>query len=221
MACIAACSSIQSIQAPVLPAEPAPVLDLPHPGGFGTTELKALFEFARAPKHESLKGCSDEFLALTKKTQLREELRSGARELVSENPMQHHWCFYSALLALDESLRKPLGIDERRAMTLETFSYAIATARAFQTEFKDSRYLRWAIQRYRAHSPVVFQRNVELSPEATAELAVLENPFGVWKPAPTAQSILKKYGLREERAPAAEASTVEPALPSIEELEKQ
>jgi hypothetical protein len=200
---LAACSTIQSVQAPALPPAPAPVLDLPHPQGFGMNELKALFLDPKAPERSQIATCADTFLALSRRTELREEVRAGARELVLEKPVMHHWCFYSKLLELDEGLRKAKLLDERQQLTLQTFSYAIATARAFQLEFRDSRYLRWAIQRYRALSPVVFQRRVELTPEATAELAVIENPFGIWKPIPDRQSILQKYGLREEPARAA------------------
>ena len=201
-ALLAACTSIQSVQAPVVPPEPAPVLDLPHPQGFGITELKALFLDPKAPEPAQVVGCADAFKELSRKTQLRDEIRAGARELVIEKPVLSHWCFYSKLLELDEALRKNGIIEDRQQMTLATFNFAIATARAFQLEFKDSRYLRWAIQRYRAISPIVFQRRVELTPEATAELAVIENPFGIWKPLPERQSILKKYGLREEDQPA-------------------
>lgn len=207
---MAACSSLQSVQAPALPPAPAPVLDLPHPGGFSSNELKELFTLAKAPEPKALRGCTDDFMALARKTQLREELRAGARELMIENPSRYHWCFYQSLLELDERLQKPISLDERRGLTLSTFSFAIATARAFQVEFKDTRYLRWAIQRYRSLSPIVFHRRVELSAEATAELAVIENPFGIWKPAPDPQSILKKYGMREEQASRAPASAVSP-----------
>lgn len=217
---IAACSSIQAVQSPMIPPNPAPVLDLAHPSGFGMTDLKAIFLTQGAPERSSLKSCASQFSALSRKTELREELRAGARELVTENPKLYHWCFYGKILDLDEGINKAKLLDEKQSLTLETFKFAIPIARAFQIEFKDSRYIRWAIQRYRALSPFVFQRRVELTPEATAELAVLENPFGVWKPFPDQKSILEKYGLREapaQRAPA----TIPTASPSQEPASQQ
>lgn len=216
---IAGCSSIQSVQAPVLAPNPAPVLDLAHPSGFSGGDLKAIFLTAQAPERSSLHACADEFFRLSKKTELREELRAGARELVTEKPQLYHWCFYEKILELDEGINKAKLLDEKQTLTLETFKFAIPIARAFQSEFKDSRYLRWAIQRYRSLSPFVFHRRVELTPEATAELAVLENPFGVWVAVPDQKSILEKYGLRQvnpkqartpDRAPATVSASVEP-----------
>jgi len=216
---IVGCSSIQSVQAPVLALNPAPVLDLAHPSGFGGGDLKAIFLTPQAPERSSLNACADEFLRLSKKTELREELRAGARELVTEKPQLYHWCFYEKILKLDEGINKAKLLEEKQTLTLDTFKFAIPIARAFQIEFKDSRYLRWAIQRYRALSPFVFHRRVELTPEATAELAVLENPFGVWRAVPDQKSILEKYGLREqERAPASvpSASTPSASTPPAE-----
>jgi len=204
LALLAACTSIQEVRAPQLPVEPAPILDLPHPQGYGSTELKSLFIGAKAPDRATLKDCGADFNKLVARTQAMDELRTGARELVLENPADYHWCFYDKFLVLEEELRKPLGIEERQKLTLEIFHWAVPFARAFQLEFKDSRYLRWAVQRYRALSPQIFFRAVELTPQATEELAVLENPFGIWKAPQQAASILSKYGLRTEptRAPA-------------------
>lgn len=201
---LAACTSVQEVRAPQLPVAPAPVLDLAHPEGYGVTELKALFLTAGAPERKTLRACAVDFEKLVAKTQLVDELRLGARELVTEDPKAYHWCFYDSLLGLDEGLRRAADLDEKQKMMLSTYRFAIPVARAFQVLFKDSRYLRWAVQRYRTLSPQVFYRRVELTPEATAELAVLENPFGAWKTAPELPSILTKYGIRSEpeRAPA-------------------
>lgn len=213
LALLASCSNLQVVDAPPLPPKMAPALDLPHPMGFGVQELKALFLSAGAPERGGLAKCSADIETLVAKTQLREEIRDGARELVLEDPTRMHWCFYERLLTLEEGLRAATDLQTRQGLALTTYRMAVPVARAFQLEFKDSRYLRWAIQRYRAMSPSIFYRKVELTPEATMEMAVLENAFGAWKTEPTPQTVLTKYGIRApvERAPAAVAPVAAPA----------
>ncbi len=213
LALLASCSNLQVVEAPALPPKMAPALDLPHPMGFGVQELKSLFLAAGAPDRGGLAKCSSDLETLIAKTQLREEIRDGARELVTEDPARMHWCFYERLLSLEEGLRSATDLQTRQTLALTAYRMAVPLARAFQLEFKDSRYIRWAIQRYRAMSPSLFYRKVELTPEATLEMAVLENAFGAWKTEPTPQAVLTKYGLRApvERAPAAAAPTPQSA----------
>lgn len=212
LALLASCSNLQVVDAPALPPKMAPALDLPHPMGFGVQELKGLFLSAGAPERSSLANCSADLERLLAKTQLREEIRDGARELVAENPSRMHWCFYERLLSLEDGLRLPTDLQTRQTLSLNTYRLAVPLARAFQLEFKDSRYLRWAIQRYRAFSPSIFYRKVELTPDATLEMAVLENTFGAWKAEPSTQTVLKKYGIRTPKA-----SVTEPAPePTVE-----
>lgn len=61
-------------------------------------------------------------------------------------------------------------------------------------QFHDSRYLRWAIRHYRSLSQVVFYSKVNQSPQMTAELTEVINPFGLWREtASSAGSVLEKY----------------------------
>jgi len=212
---VSACATAKNAAPPILPPDQAslstahlqnpqaiiepekiPILNLPHPEGYSTRELEAIFLTARAPQRPDLAECDHDLLKLEKFTTAKDEIRQGARELVVEDPATHHWCFYERLLSLEEKLKTSGDILEKQELTMAAFQYALPMARAFQSEFRDSRYLRWTIQRYRALSPSIFFRKVELTPDATQELAVLENPFSNWKAEIPENSILAKYGLK-------------------------
>jgi hypothetical protein len=210
---IVSCSTAQVAQAPkpIQPPEKAAVLELPHPEGHEVHHLAALLRLA--PASESFQECFKTQHDLASKTGNPLEVDSGVQELVSENPTFHHWCFYRALHGLDTELQSTSGILSKQKEVLATYRDLLPVARAFQSEFKDSRYLRWAIQNYRRLSPKIFFRTVELTPDATADLVLIEEPFSDWKLQPSEQSVLKKYGLKDDAVRTPASSTSEAAAP--------
>lgn len=220
-----ACSSV-TVKAPgPLPEEPPPLVVVPHPAGFDMGDVRAIFNEKGAPPPESFKDCDADFRKLMSLTQSRVELGQGAREFVQHDPVKYHWCFYTKILELENGLQKDSYLDERQKRVLETYDFLVPIAHGFQAEFHDSRYLRWAIQRYRRLSEWVFFRRVELSPQATVELSAIENPFALWRqPNDDQKPVLEKYGLSappeapsaKDRAPAA-APGGKPEIPEIKD----
>jgi len=198
---------------PIIQPDQVPILRLPHPSGFSTRDLQAFFKLSGAPRREDLATCSAVIIKLHLMRATREEIRSGVQELVLDEPMQQHWCYYDRLLTLDEQLRGTPDLVDLQNLVLDTFQVLLPMAQAFQLHFKDSRYLRWAIQRYRTLSPVVFFRRVDLTPETTQALVQIENPFSSWKNEPKGESVLQKFGLKSVDSPA-ETTAREPASES-------
>ncbi len=199
------CSSPQVVVAPIDTPPRVPVLDLPHPEGFTPQHLDALFQRPDAPP--APEACHSTQRELVRVAESPEEVQRGIHELVIDQPALHHWCFYLSLRKLSAELAEPEGILRKQRRVIDAYQDILPVARAFQREFKDSRYLRWAVQNYRSLSPRIFFRQVELSPEATNELVLIERPFSDWASPPKQKSVLEKYGLKEssERNPAAEA----------------
>ena len=192
-----ACSTTQVQPLAILPETPPPYIQVPHPAGLDFGDLLAIFAEKGAPSPDAFKDCDSEFTSLRAKTQSREELLQGARELVRRDPVRYHWCFYSKLYDMDLQLKSAVYLDERQKLVLDRYLFLTPVARAFQVEFNDSRYLRWAVSRYRNVSEHVFFRKVELSPQGAADLAGPVNPFGRYRKSadPQPQGILDKYGI--------------------------
>ncbi len=192
-----ACSTSQVQPLAILPEAPPPYIQVPHPAGLDFGDLLAIFAEKGAPSPNAFKDCDSEFTVLRVKTQSREELLQGARELVRRDPVRYHWCFYSKLYDMDMQLKSAVYLDERQKLVLDHYLFLTPVARAFQVEFNDSRYLRWAVSRYRGVSEHVFFRRVELSPQGAADLAGPVNPFGRYRKSadPQPQGILDKYGI--------------------------
>ncbi len=188
------CSTAAVAPPPVAPVLP-PLVQVPHPAGSDLGDLQALFLEPGAPRRDQLTGCADPFLKLKSATASRDELRTGTREIVAGDPVALHWCFYGKLLELEEGLKKEPYVEERQKTVVDTYGFLVPIARGFQAEFRDSRYLRMAIGRYRRLSEWVFFRKVEMSKETTSLLAEIENPFGVWRAPAEMGSVLKKYGI--------------------------
>jgi len=208
---MSACSSTQVAQAPAPISEPQkiPVLALPHPEGHASADLEALLQLPEAP--QAPESCHVTQRALANRVLDSQELERGVAELVIDQPAVQHWCFYHRFRRLDSELKELDGILKKQQRLIEAYRDVLPVARAFQSEFKDSRYLRWAIQTYRRVSPQVFFRAVELTPEATQEMVLIERPFSDWKAPASGLSVLEKYGLKEiEGREPASATTAQP-----------
>lgn len=193
------CSTFSVFQAeplPALPPTPPGYVQVPHPDGTDVGDLLAIFTDRSAPDPLSLKDCDQDFWKLQAATRSKDELIQGAREFVRVDPVKYHWCFYGKLFELEEQMKASVYIDERQAHVLKAYQFLTPMSRAFLLEYSDSRYLRWAVNRYRRLSEYVFYRRVELSPQATSELTSSSNPFGNYRPAAEPpKGILEKYGL--------------------------
>src|SRR5690349_5360945 len=81
------CSSVSQGPLPVMPPEPPPYVQVPHPDGTDIADLRQIFYDKSAPKPEALKDCEADFMKLRERTQSKEELEEGARELVRLDPV--------------------------------------------------------------------------------------------------------------------------------------
>jgi hypothetical protein len=225
-ALISGCATSQLQALAPIPPEAPDYVKVPHPEGTDLGDLMAVFTDRNAPDPASLKGCDADFRKLAKLTASREENEQGVRELVRRDPVKYHWCFYGKLLELEQGLQAEAYIDEKQKSVLDVYAFASPVARAFNDEFRDSRYLRWAISRYRRLSEYVFYRKLELSPQMAQELGGTMNPWGLLRPqtAELPGSVLEKYGILKQpgiatgSAPEAADAASEPvaAVPAVE-----
>ena len=202
-----------------LPALPPPYVQVPHPGGYSMSDLRAIFMTPGAPKLEDLKDCDSDFKKLRSLTQAQLELVEGARELVRRDPIKYHWCFYGKILQLESDLKAESYLDEKQKSVLDIYGSLTPMARAFMQEFHDSRYLRWGVKHYREVSEWVFYRKVEMTPQATSDLVEASNPFGMLKDSTGVVPVLEKYNIVAPQAappPAAPtASSVPPTAAPV------
>jgi hypothetical protein len=170
---------------------------LPHPGGYTSSDVRILFTDESAPKREALEKCDEDLRSLLSKIQSVEEQAIGVRELVSKNPAEYHWCFYSKVIELEDGLQKDEFVDEKQKRIVSAYEFLTPIARAFMQEFQDSRYMRWAIRDYRRLSDLYFYRKLELSPQMSSELVDVEVPVqdGARSHASSleSRSVLEKY----------------------------
>ncbi|MBL7716386.1 MAG: hypothetical protein JNL01_13045 [Bdellovibrionales bacterium] len=190
------CSSAQIEPLQELPKPPA-YTEVPHPGGLEYADLLSIFTDPKAPAPETLADCDADFQKLRKATVSRDELQDGAREMVKLDPTKYHWCYYAKVFLLDKKLKEMTYVDERQKLIIDTFLFLTPLARAFQTEFQDSRYYRWAVGRYRRYSEMAFYRRVEPTASANAELAGATSPLGNQRMVPhdPDRSVLERYGI--------------------------
>lgn len=207
------------------PALPPAYVQVPHPVGPEISDVRAIFTDRTAMTPDALKDCDADFRKLKSLTQSADELNQGARELVRQDPVKAHWCYYGLILKLEDDLKTESYLSERQKKVLDTYAYLTPMGRAFMQEFHDSRYLRWAVRHYRQLSEWVFYRKLEASPQATAELVEASNPFGLLREPAADTPILEKYNLAKPAvasapvapigaSPGAAAETVNlPAMP--------
>lgn len=185
----------QALPTPRANPFPPEFAGVPHPKSQDIGAIEALFLEKKAPARDLLKNCDADFKKLVTLTTSKEEQSKGARELVAQDPAAYHWCFYSKFIDLEGQLKSNENyLEERQKAVLDTYAFLVPVAKAFMTEFSDSRYMRLAIKRYRTTSEWVFFRKVELSPEMTSQLVDVEDPF-LTKPEMGDALVLDKYGI--------------------------
>jgi hypothetical protein len=186
-----------------VPPPAPPYVQVPHPQGTDIGDLMAIFVDSSAPDPQKLVGCGEDLFKLRKLTQSKDEFSRGVREMVQADPVKYHWCFYSKLLWLENQLKEDLYLQDRQKHVLDTYAFLTPVARAFLNEFRDSRYLHWAVTRYRKLSEYVFYRRVELSPQATADLTASNAMYGMYREpgGDKTKSVLEKYGLNRQVGP--------------------
>ena len=175
----------------------------------------AIFVEKGAPDPATLAECDQPLRLLREKTSDVSEWLEAARELVRNEPVAMHWCFYGKLYGLEARLKSLSFLDERQNWIIREFQTLTPLARAFQKEYQDTRYLRWAVNRYRSLSEWVFYRKLELSVDGIAALGPQAlNPWGKVRP-PKERipgSILERYGILQSPAAPGAASGAEWAL---------
>ncbi|MGK5084517.1 hypothetical protein WDW37_14575 [Bdellovibrionota bacterium FG-1] len=188
-------------------ALPPPYVQVPHPVGYDLADLRAIMTDRLAPRSEDLKDCDKDFKKLKSLTQNNDELILGARELVKQDPVKYHWCFYGQLVQLEDDLKTESFFSERQKKVLDTYSFVTPVGRAFMAEFHDSRYQRWALRYYVRLSEWIFYRKLEVTPQATAELVEASNPFGLLREPPGHMPVLEKYNILKAEGPVAPVPT--------------
>jgi hypothetical protein len=170
-------------------------------------EVTALFLNEKAPKDPDFaKTCDADYKKIQKATQSTDELEEGIVELVKNDPVSYHWCFYAKLLELEKFLKNNIFLDQKQKAVLDAYTLLTPAARAYLRLFHDSRYLHWASYKYKKMSEWVFFRKLEMTPAGTVELVQPINPFGLWRDTEAAYSILEKYHILKEAA--AEATAI-------------
>jgi hypothetical protein len=159
-------------------------------------DVQAIFHSKQAPSMDSLKQCDETVEKLREKTVSLEEFRVGVQELVRTDPVGIHWCFYGKILELEKILKEDTFVDEKQKHVLAVYSFLVPVAKGYLAEFKDSRYLRWAISYYTKLSEWVFYRRVETGPAMTQELVEAADAFHEYRgKTAEGQSVLEKYNV--------------------------
>ncbi|MBI3534894.1 MAG: hypothetical protein HY072_05355 [Deltaproteobacteria bacterium] len=189
----------KKIEAPLALPEPPQYTKVPHPEGLDLADLKAIFYDKQAPALNIIDNCDANYKKLTTATQSKEEIQKGVQELVSLDPASYHWCFYGKLLGLENQLKTQSYIEEKQKLVVETFAFLTPVAKAYYIWFHDSRYMRWAIDRYKKLSEFVFYRRLELGKNPyfdATDLAV--GSFSRFREPASEQpklGVLEKYGI--------------------------
>ncbi|HUP55947.1 MAG TPA: hypothetical protein VM598_00740 [Bdellovibrionota bacterium] len=219
---IGGCATVDGPVSAPPPPEPPPSTRLPHPSGTNLADVADLFRHPSAPKLEEQKACDAPYRKLLGATKSRQEQEQGTREMLRRDPAAWHWCYYAQIYYLENGLREDNYVEERQKRVMETYALLVPVARGFLVEFRDSRYLRFAIFRYRQTSEWVFYRRLELSPAMTQELVSATNPYVLLNPPPETASVLEKYKIAsptksppepaaQDRKPAAQKTTTQKA----------
>ena len=201
---LSACSTTAVVEEKdALPVVPSYV-KVPHPAGFDLADLKAIFLSPLAPRGalgEFADTCDDEFKKLLIMTPNREDIKKAALELVTQDPERMHWCFYSKISRLQDTLQTDATWSVRQKRVLESFEFLSPIANAFLDSFHDSRYFRWAAQYYSRISEWVFFKKLQPTAENTLLLtdrsrSDLEPWVQVQDPSQKrSQSVFAKYGI--------------------------
>ena len=175
---------------------------VPHPVGMNVADLSGIFADPDAPRDADFgRTCDRDFEKLKAAVQTPMELQVGTRELVVQDPVAYHWCFYKKLLNLEGEVKSELFIDVKQKILLKTFEFLTPVANAFNAQYHDSRYLRWAIERYRIWSESLFGRKLELTPKGTLAVVQPTNVFGLYQKTSEILTVLQKYRLEKDHRP--------------------
>lgn len=208
---VQACSTTTQEIAPPIAPLPPPYTKVPHPEGLDQADLIAIFAEEGAPDPKTLRTCDEKFEKLRSLTLIKGELEQGYVELVKNDPVHYHWCFYGKLFLMEQDLKEAVYLEDRQKTVLKAYSFLTPISKAFQEEFHDSRYKRWAVTRYRQMSQIVFFRKLELSTEGAKEIEGTYSPFGYWRaPRDPSRSVLEKYGLLDAPPPVGPAPETAP-----------
>lgn len=188
--------------APLKPPEPPAYTKVIHPEGTDLKDLAAIFMSSTAPRDPGfINECDSEFKKLKSKTDSIAEIEEGVRELIAQDPVYYHWCFYGKLQELESYIKSSAFLDEKQKAVLTTYEFLVLLARRFETEYHDTRYMRWATTRYQHLSEWIFYRKLELTPAGTLVLVQPSNPFGLYRKPEILTSILNKYDIAKPATP--------------------
>jgi hypothetical protein len=215
---VSACTTAEKV-AQVEPTLTVPdYVGSPHPEGYDLADLRAIFLKPQAPKPEEVASCDAAVVKLRSLTQSDDEVGNGTRTLVKNEPVKYHWCFYWKILQLEEGLKASVFLDEKQKAVLDAYAFLTPVSRAYLSEFRDSRYLRWAVKHYRNLSALLFYRRLELTPQTTVELVEASNPFTLLRSLEAPKPVLEKYGIASE-APVTEVEAV-PVVETVPVVER-
>ena len=176
---------------------------VPHPGGYDLADLRSIFLEPRAPQPDTWATCDADFKKLKSLTEIPDEIERGARELVLRDAAKMHWCFYSKFIGIETEMARPENyLEDKQKAVIDAYAFLAPIARAFRDEYKDTRYLRWAIVHYRRLSEWVFYRRLEPTPDSITKLAETpNNPFSKVRKDEEKRSVLEKYGIEAPSSP--------------------
>jgi hypothetical protein len=215
------CSTTKVDPAPPLPEVPA-YTRAEHPASLDWADIRAVMASPNATAKEARETCDANYKKLKDVVQGPAELETGVVELVVADPAAYHWCFYSKLIGLHESLKETNSIRDRQVRVLDAYDFLVPVARAFHYKFNDTRYVRIAIHFYKEYSERLFYRRVDLTARMSNDLMTrqVSNPFGYYRiPGDETQSVLEKYGIKpDKRLQAAPTATVSAPAPAAAEV---
>lgn len=221
---LSGCASEELTPLPLLPEPPA-YSGVPHPNRMEIPEIASIFEDPKAPRRDLLTQCDQDIQTLKDKAASKEEFRQGVVELVDEDPVKNHWCFYHKVLELTELSKDQTLVREKQMKFIQTYNVLVPMAFAFKREFNDSRYYQWAIYIYRQLSEQILFKQVSVTPLGEKLISgVGEVPRELISKSQKANapSILVKYGLREPKkvlppAPQRAVAGSSEALPELDD----
>ncbi len=172
---------------PVEAAEPPDIVDarnrtpewttLPHPNSSAVASIEQILQdrvWTSIRPEGFEEKCDQAIIELRTHSSNEAEFKIGLRELINKHTTYYHYCFYEKLDALEKRLKTEDYVEDRQATVLKTFRTLTPLARAFLDNWRESRYLRIASERYQKLSPRIFFRTVEPNAENTRELVNLQ-----------------------------------------------
>lgn len=184
-----------------MPAPPE-YIEVVHPASLDIADIRGALRANKAPTAEELAGCLQPLLEVQSLTTGKNEVQQAAVELIHKDAPYYHYCFYSSITSITDTVRDSAILwSKKKSMLLQNFAVLVPLARAFKLEFQDTRYLRVSIRHYKQLSAWVFFRDLELTPEMTAELVdVQTNAFANRRMVEDRElSVLDRYNVRVVR----------------------